>query len=273
MNEKESSLHEAFLHYRQGRIHYLRFGNGPKTMIAFHGFSEDARSFLELAPALEPLYRVFAIDFPFHGKTEWPGNEEFSPEDMIAVIEMLGAKEGFERFSLFGFSMGGRVVLSMLPHIYRQLDKLFLAAPDGIHTQKAFNIAVYPAWGRYLFRLISKKPDLFFFLLRIAYKHGRISRFMYEFTSNHMDTREKRERIYNTWMTLKHFQPDIPRLKALIDKEPIECHLFFGKTDEVIRPAIGTEFQKNMQHCTLDIIPKGHKLIDPVLIPYLKPYL
>jgi len=273
MNEKEGSVYEGFLQYRQGRIHYLRFGTGPKTMIAFHGFSEDARSFLELAPALSSKYRVFAIDFPFHGKTEWPGKDEFGPEDMVAIIDMLEAKEGFDHFSLFGFSMGGRVVLTILPQLYSQTDKIFLAAPDGIHTQKAFNVAVYPAWGRYLFRLISKNPGLFFFLLRIAYKHGRISRFMYEFTSNHMNTREKRERIYNTWMTLKHFQPDIPALQELIKKELIECHLFFGKTDEVIRPSIGIEFQKNTGHCTLDIVPKGHKLIDPVLIPYLKPYL
>ncbi len=269
----KAEFRESFINYKGGKISYLSFGHGERALIAFHGFSENARSFLALAPILSGKYRVFALDFPFHGKSEWPPEIDFGLEDMIAVIEMLSAKENFDRFALMGFSMGGRIILSIIPFLYEQIEKLFLIAPDGIYTQKAFNVAVYPAWGRYLFRLISKNPRLFFFFLRLAYKYGRISRFMYEFTNNHMDTRTKRERIYHTWMILKNFRPDIPTVKSIIHERQIPCHLFFGKADEVIRPEIGKEFQKGIPYCTLDIIPKGHKLIDPILIPYLKPYL
>jgi pimeloyl-ACP methyl ester carboxylesterase len=193
--------------------------------------------------------------------------------DMLQGLAMIGIKESVDHFSMFGFSMGGRIVLSLLPKLHPRVEQVFLAAPDGIKTQKVFDVAVYPAWGRWLFRMVSKKPELFFFLLRILRQWGRISKFMYEFTTNHMDTREKRDRIYYTWVTLKNFTPDVAALKNWLNEKQLPVHLFFGETDEVITPSVGRYFQEDLPHCTLDVIPKGHKLIDPVLVPYLKPYL
>ncbi len=67
-------MESIYLHGPHGRIHTYRFGAGPELLIAIHGFSDRARMFTVLEPALAGKYTVVAIDLPFHGQTEWQKN-------------------------------------------------------------------------------------------------------------------------------------------------------------------------------------------------------
>lgn len=262
----------AFIHYRNSEVHYLKFGSGPRHVVAFHGFSEDAAGFVSIAPAFEPQYTLHAFDFPFHGHTQWREGRAFTEQDFYKIIAEWMVREEVERFSILAFSMGGRLAMELVLAFPEMVDQVFLIAPDGIKTHPAFNVAVYPVWGRWLFRLVTHKPSLLSFAVRLLYRSRIISRFLYEFTSNHMDTPEKRERIFQTWMSLKHFEPGIKEVKRVLNEHRIPIHLFFGIRDEVIRPEVGQSFVKDLPHATLDILPRGHKLIDPTLIPFLKKY-
>lgn len=266
-------MNSLYINYRSSAIHCLRIGSGPKAVLAFHGFSEDSAGFLELAPAFGVEYTVYAFDFPWHGRTRWREKRPLSPDDLEAIVQQLLLQEGIQRFSMFGFSMGGRLCLCLAEAFAGRLDALFLAAPDGIRTHKVFNVAVYPVWGRWLFRIITRRPGLFFYIVKLLYRNRRISRFLYEFTVNHMDTREKRERIFQTWVSLKHFVPDLSGVKQVLNTHEVSVHLFFGEYDKVIRPGVGRVLISGLNHATLDIVPKGHKLVSSALVPFLKPYL
>lgn len=261
------------INYRSSAIHCLRIGSGPKAVLAFHGFSEDAAGFLELAPAFGAEYAVYAFDFPWHGRTRWNEKDPLTLDDLQAIVQQLLLQEGIRKFSLMGFSMGGRLCLCLAEAFAGQLESVFLMAPDGIRTHRVFNVAVYPVWGRWLFRIVTRRPGLFFYLVKLLYRNRQISRFLYEFTLNHMDTREKRERIFQTWVSLKHFVPNLPRVTQVLNAHEIPVHLFFGEYDKVIRPDVGRELMAGMRNATLDVVPKGHKLISPTLVPFLKQYL
>jgi pimeloyl-ACP methyl ester carboxylesterase len=254
-------------------IHYLKIGKGDHVILAFHGFSEIAAGFEQIREAFGESYSLIAMDFPWHGESKWIENREFGENDLVLFVEAMMGKYGFEKFSVLGFSMGGRLALTLAKRLPERIRQIFLVAPDGIKTAFVFDLAVYPIWGKRIFYMVMKKPGLLFFFVKVLYKYRRISRFMYEFTYNHMDTQEKRDRIYNTWVSLKQFSPSVTEVQKIINQHQLPVHLFFGKTDEVIRPEVGEYFRKNIVHATLDILPKGHKLIHPVLIPYLKKYL
>lgn len=268
-----TSVRHLYLPYRSSRMHLLKVGSGPKVVLAFHGFSEEANGFLEIAPAFSGTYTLYAFDFPFHGKTEWHEPSDLDLSDLTAMIRQLQNMEGFSSFSLLGFSMGGRLCLSVVPHFLPALDGLFLVAADGIRTHKVFNIAMYPIWGRWVFRWVMQKPGVFFRLVESLYSIRIISRFLHKFAKNHMDTPEKRNRIFHTWVALKNFVPDVPVVQRLLTEAVIPVHLFFGERDEVIPTEVGRKFASGVPHATFDIIPKGHKLIHPILVPYLKKYL
>src|ERR1035437_4038700 len=57
--------------YQQSTFHFHQFGNGAKLLLCFHGYGEMAGSFLFLEKSLGKEYTMIAIDFPFHGKTNW----------------------------------------------------------------------------------------------------------------------------------------------------------------------------------------------------------
>jgi pimeloyl-ACP methyl ester carboxylesterase len=152
-------MKSIFFDHPSGKIHCLQFGTGPELLIALHGFSDRARMFAVLEPALSARYTVVAIDWPFHGQTEW-SPRTFSKQDLLGIIQMVVAAHGATRFSLMGFSFGARLAQALLPDIYPQLNKLYLLSPDGVKTKGMSTAARTPMW---LFVQNSSKAGLVYF--------------------------------------------------------------------------------------------------------------
>ncbi len=259
-----------FLACGHSAIHYLVFGCGKQVLFAFHGFGENADTFEVLEPSLGQRFTVYAIDFPFHGKTQWDANEPLNRKMFIAWFDRLLKANNIEKFSVLGYSMGARLAMSILMAFPDRVRSIFLLAADGIKTHPVFNIAMYPAWGRFLFKKVMSNPRLFFAVLRLLFKLHIVSKFLFNFTQNHMDTPEKRQRIFFTWNTLKEFIPDVQVLKKILTDEAIPTYLFFGRYDEVTPPKTAVKFSKNLPDCYLQIIPHGHRLIAPFMNAYLE---
>lgn len=259
----------CYLSFRNSVFHFVRFGRGPQTLIAFHGFSEDGRSFLPLAPALGEVYTVYAIDIPYHGKTQWRESRHFTKADLRDLLTLLLAEYNITRFSVFGFSMGGKCAMYATKYFAPQIDALWLLASDGIKTNRIYNVAVYPAWGRELFKTTIRHPRWLFTVVNIAVKLKLITPWLQKFTRNHMATREKRQRLYDTWITMAGFEPDIAKVKATIREHHIRTLLIFGKRDEVIRPDVGEQFAKDLPEAVFIPIERGHYFIDDRLNPVI----
>lgn len=100
---------------------------GPEDgapLLALHGWLDNASSFEPIAQLLEG-YRVVAIDFPGHGKSDWrrgAGYYHFADwiVDGFAAADALG----WETFNLLGHSMGGGVASFMAGTIPDRITKL-----------------------------------------------------------------------------------------------------------------------------------------------------
>ncbi|MFI5171857.1 MAG: alpha/beta fold hydrolase [Chitinophagales bacterium] len=259
--------------YKNSFIHYLQFGKGEKILFAFHGFSENGESFIALGPSLNDRYTIIAIDIPYHGNTLWNEPEFFTPDDLIAVFRLFLDKLKITRFSVLGFSMGGKCALFITKYFAQQIDELFLMASDGIQTNKLYNVAVYPSWGRQLFKTTLNHPGWFFGFIFIARKLNLISPWLHKFTQNHMNTKEKRRRLYDTWISMANFNPDIAFVKQKINEFNIRVYLFFGKRDEVIPLSAGAFFSEGLQNCKLIRLDRGHYFIDDKLNPFIEEVL
>jgi pimeloyl-ACP methyl ester carboxylesterase len=258
-----------FLQYKNSRIHYLQFGEGDKLLFAFHGFSESGESFLPLSDSLGKLYRVVAIDIPYHGKTEWLEQSWFNKYDLTEIIRLLRIQNNVDRFSVLGFSMGGKCALFTVKSFGDKIDALFLLASDGIKTNKLYNVAVYPKWGRQLFKTTINHPGWFFFFIKAAHRMKLITPWLYKFTYNHMNTEQKRKRLYNTWISMSQLNPDIKMVQDIINQYNIKTYLFFGLKDEVIPVTVGEYFAEKLKHHTLVKLERGHYFIDASLNAHL----
>ncbi len=265
-------MDKGFLKYENSKVHYIRFGNGDRLLIALHGFADEAALFLELKESLENHYTVYCLDLPYHGQTIWQ-KLQFDPADISALFDLILKKESKDRFDLMGYSMGGRIVQKMLFKRILEVDKVYLIAPDGLETKWIFNVNLMPRGIKTFLRYVLKKPDWFIRLLGGLKRVGLITKFVHNFVLYHISSTRKRERIFNTWNSIGKFRLWPPGVKRLLKEHQLSVELFFGSQDEIIPVSAAKRLNTNMPNIRTHIIEEGHLLVDHKLNQLLKEIL
>ncbi|HEY5824200.1 MAG TPA: hypothetical protein VIT44_07545, partial [Cyclobacteriaceae bacterium] len=62
--------------FKNATLHYIKSGSGPKSLLLFHGFGQDHRSFDDLTIVLAGEYTLYSFDLFFHGESSWRNDEE-----------------------------------------------------------------------------------------------------------------------------------------------------------------------------------------------------
>ncbi|MBT33048.1 MAG: hypothetical protein CMO01_25600 [Thalassobius sp.] len=254
-------MEKGFLPYKNSLIEYRKSAKKDKLLILFHGFGDKAALFEPIFPALEKEFEVWALSFPYHGESQW--NEGlFSKDDIVNIIQEIISISGKDRFSLLGYSMGGKVALNMLVRFPHQIDQLFLLAPDGIKTHRLYDIHNLPEVFILLFKSLMKRPKLFFKIATMAHQSGLLTKFLFDFTKNHFSTIVQRTRFFMVADSIRTFKPDLEKVKSIINTEKIKVTLFLGKKDEVILPEVAEVFSAGLSTCEVIWLNRGHLLID-----------
>ena len=104
---------DRFVRIGDLNLHYLEWGQaGSPPVIMVHGLSGNAHAFDNLAPCFLPKYHVIAIDVRGRGDSDWAPDANYSNDAYIADLEGLRQALGFERVSLVGTSLGGRICMT-----------------------------------------------------------------------------------------------------------------------------------------------------------------
>ncbi|MCL1700966.1 2-succinyl-6-hydroxy-2,4-cyclohexadiene-1-carboxylate synthase [Lysinibacillus sp. Bpr_S20] len=108
-----------------------------QTLVALHGFTGSSATWRNLAKALHSV-RVIAIDLIGHGQTAIPQQiSRFSMQEQIRDLEEVFCQLQLKKFTLLGYSMGGRVALSYAISYPERIEKLILeSASPGLRTSK-----------------------------------------------------------------------------------------------------------------------------------------
>ena len=104
---------DRFVRVGDLNLHYLEWGQaGAPPVIMVHGLSGNAHAFDNLAPNFLPMYHVIAVDVRGRGDSDWAGDADYSNDAYVADLEGLRQALGFERISLVGTSLGGRISMT-----------------------------------------------------------------------------------------------------------------------------------------------------------------
>lgn len=105
-----------------------------KPIICLHGFSEDLSTwqFLKLDG-----HQLIFIDLIGHGKSDKPKfRKYYSLKVMLRHLNKLILKLGIKKYSMLGYSMGGRIALAYALIYPKEIDKLILESAsygeDGV---------------------------------------------------------------------------------------------------------------------------------------------
>ncbi len=165
------------------------------------------------------------------------------------------------------------MVFALIERLGKRVDAVLLLAPDGIRTHAAYNLSVYPRWGRALFRFTIDHPGWLFLLLSIGRFLRIIKEPVYRFTRNQMDTKEKRQRIQDVWLVIRDFKTNPLPAMMVIRQFQIPVLLVYGKYDAVIRESDGRRFATQVPTSRLVVLDKGHRLVKEYLQPVIRTFL
>jgi pimeloyl-ACP methyl ester carboxylesterase len=271
-------MESIYIDHPKGKVHALRFGNGPRLLIALHGFGDRARMFAVLAEALSTEYTTIAIDLPFHGQTEWR-DKTFTKTDLLEIVSATlvadtdaeqgsvsvsasATKVADTRFTLMGFSFGARFAQAMLPELQTRLDKLILLSPDGINT-RGMGMAVHtPMWMRRVLYRTLQKPDWFLNLLAAGRKMGVVPPLIQHFLAANLSRPDRFQRTFGCWFALNDFYLRRREIRAIWEKGAFPIDIYYGAKDEMIRLESVEKLVSGLRHVRLHKMEEdGHRVV------------
>lgn len=157
-----------------------------------------------------------------------------SPQDWKSYFEKLIKKESIETFSIVGYSMGGRFALTTFKHFSHKIEHLYLVAPDGLVSGNWYKFATGSHVQRLLFKSVLNSYSTFLAFAKSLSKIGMLNKGLLKFSSMHLQNKEERNRVYNTWTSFRLLNLSPIELDSISKKHKISIDLILGNYDRVI---------------------------------------
>lgn len=214
-------------------------------------------------------HRLVAIDLPFHGRTEWNEGLHLTIADLIQIIRLC-PEIGEKPFGIMGYSMGGKVALTLLEALNVKITHLFLIAPDGLRADPWHWFGTKTMIGGLILRYTMQQPAWFLSLLKIMRRTGLVNESIYKFVLYYVNEPDMRKKVYMIWTTMRDFRPDIPTIVGFIKKEMIPVRMVFGKFDRLCPYKWGQQFAGSLHGLAeLETLDTGHLLLHEKHVPKL----
>ncbi len=250
----------GFIKYEDNEVHCLRMGSGPKLLITFHGFNNDASIFEPLARQLQQEYTVVSIDLPGHGKTRWK-SAYMDQKALMAIIQGIRNNFGVEQFDLAGFSLGGRVVLNILELQPNWVGTALLLAADGMQKNLWYGLATRNPVGKVLFKKIIADPQGWINKMAWLRKVNLVDESRFKFAKTKLTDDAVRHQLSYVWPVMSRLIPNINLVKWNINKYKVTTIVVMGRHDRIFPPDQGERFIKNLKHAQLRVLDTGHNLM------------
>lgn len=238
-------------------LNYIKIGNGPKVMIAFHGFGRDAHMFKGFEKVF-PNYTIYSISLYYHG-SEWKyKNQPMNEEIWSNTFRGFLAAHDITHFSLLGYSLGGKVALYTYQLFSEQVDRIELIAPYGIKSSIVEHLTQKVP---FLYRRLEKyvhQPAFFFNLLEVMQKYKVVNRTILEITKKQMNSQETRFRAYHTMLLYGAIQLDLQEISSKIKTSGNPITFYLGHYDRILTLNSLNKVVGNLLNFSLFMLPTGH---------------
>ena len=244
---------------------YRTFGGGPVAVLAFHGFGRTGADFAILEEALGDTCTLYAFDLHFHGNSpRYPDRADvpFTPQELAEYFAAFASSIGSQKVTLLGYSLGGRLAMSLLEHAPERIERVFLAAPDGLKTRPWYRGLAASPFGRRLYKRFVENPSTVHAIIKSLRAVRLMNERMHRFLMGQTDSRIKRELVRDVWLSYRLIEPDLHRVARNAREHGIPIHLFFGTHDRVIPPSLGENLRPLAPELiTQHELPFGHVVL------------
>jgi pimeloyl-ACP methyl ester carboxylesterase len=241
-------------------IHYMELGSSK--VIAFHGFDQDGSVFKMFAERFSE-YQFIAPDLPFHGISALTHKQQpITAHQVIEIVKLITEERKIDRFSIMAFSIGARFVWPLLDAFNERLDVVTILAPDSLPTRAWYRVATFSKISRWLFRKVMDNKGIIAGATKMTRSLGITDRQTSTYLQKSIETADMRNRIYNTWISLRLLEPDLSALSNMIRKGA-EVQIVLGEKDNLIDSKGVIRILKGIQGVNILLLPcKHHQLLE-----------
>lgn len=253
-----------FIEHHNSLIHYHFADRGPRLIVCFHGYDENGLSFGMMQDVFPAGCSLLAIDLPHHGKTEWNDAFRFDAKMLWDLILSICRKHQLDnpRIELAGYSLGGRIALSLLDHRPEHIDRVILLAPDGLKLNYWYWLSTSTVIGQKVFAITVSNPGWLLFTLRVANKLKIINPAVFKFSWFYLKEAGTRKLLYRRWMSMRWMQPDLKTIKKQIQDREIPVLLIYGAYDRIMPASTGIAFCRDTHDLIkVELLPCGHQIM------------
>lgn len=258
------------------KLYFQKIGNGQKILLAFHGIGQDFLCFQQFAETFGGVYTIYAFDLPFHGKNivenanELPINQVFTKSIWKDFLITFLTENQIQRFSVIGFSMGGRFALATVEAFPKKIESMILVSPDGISEHPIYAFATGFRLTRKVFKYVLFHEEKLLSFTKFIAKMRIVPESSVRFALRMLDTQTKKNQVFQSWTGFRLLKFNIRKLAQIINEEHIKVSIFTGKYDTILASKKVLPLSTKLQQVDLVILEAGHTRMLEKVVDYLK---
>ncbi len=259
----------GYISLAKGKLHYLRFGSGKRLLLAFHGYGNTASIFQPFRQYVETDFTVISIDLPHHGKSKWEEGLQLHKHDLEELINYCINTFGVNKLSLLGYSMGGRVCLTITDLVPEKVEQVLLIASDGLVFNPFYFFVTKTYIGKRIFRKFLTNTSRYAGIVNWMRKKQWIDQSRYKFAMYYLGSEADRQFLLKVWPGMSLITPNRRHLRSVINTYRIPVYIFMGAYDRIIPVPHAQRFKKDLETVQLFILEKGHRVLDADTLPQM----
>lgn len=256
---------QRLFQYKNSPVSYYRFGSGAEVLVAFHGYNQTAAEFLFFEDVLASHFTVIAIDFFWHGQSEWQEREDFTEHDMKMIVVGIQRQEKIEasRFSVCSFSMGARMARALVRSFPSRINYFILLSPPTFSFNRFLNFTTNNPIGLWTFRYFVKHNTALMSWVKQLNNVHILNRSVYVFTTRFIGKPDRLKKVFKTWYAQRRLKTNFRAFATLLNSYNIKTILIVGENDTITPPAGMIRFVRQLRNGQVFIIRKKHELATP----------
>lgn len=259
---------EHYFEHQLAKLHYYRFGTGPKAMLCFHGYGMHGKQFKVLEEKLGNTYTFYGFDLFFHQQTKLTKQdvEEVSrgieKEEVLHLFMAFCDEQGIDKFSVIGYSMGTHYASVLAELSPDRLEDFILIAPSSIRPVPLMAFLCLNPVGNWFFRKLALSENGLLRLLRFCRKLKIVDDTGYTILYNEIATPDLRFCFYASGTYMRKLKGDEQKLMAVLNQLHVRSAFVFGARDLMYPPKIAKLLLPKLNHAHEVVLNETHELVN-----------
>ena len=241
-----------------------------RVVVAFHGFGRPMEEMGNYLPLFDEATAMLSIGLCHHNGSTAPEGKDhdvLSPERFHRAIEgwlgsLLPENHTEVAKELLGYSLGGRIALTLFEHAPETWSGIRLLAPDGFRKNPMYRFAVETHLGRMTWAWTNRHAHFVRKVIRGLRRLRFIPAHLEHFALHHTENEAMRTLVARTWRTHREFWPTMNGTKkawGTLEQRGAHVYAVFGERDAIIPWAWSKPWrQQAPKHVHFMHIDAGH---------------